>query len=45
MSQRSQATRAVWLACFGIGLLFLALGAFLPYFFPIFEHLTRLSYG
>jgi len=45
MSQRSQATRAVWLACFGIGLLFLARGAFLPYFFPIFEHLTRLSYG
>ena len=45
MSQRSQATRAVWLAIFGIGLLFLARGAFLPYFFPIFEHLTRLSYG
>ena len=45
MTQRSQATRAVWLACFGIGLLFLARGALLPYFFPIFEHLTRLSYG
>jgi MFS family permease len=45
MSQRSQATRAVWVACLGIALLFLARGAFLPYFFPIFEHLTRLSYG
>ncbi len=45
MSQRSQVTRAIWLAIFGIGLLFLARGAFLPYFFPIFEHLTRLSYG
>jgi len=45
MSQRPQATRAVWVACLGIGLLFLARGAFLPYFFPIFEHLTRLSYG
>ena len=45
MSGRPQATRAVWLACAGIGLLFLARGAFLPYFFPLFEHLTRLSYG
>jgi MFS family permease len=45
MSQRPQATRAVWVACLGIALLFLARGAFLPYFFPIFEHLTRLSYG
>lgn len=45
MNQRTQATRAVWVACAGIGLLFLARGAFLPYFFPLFEHLTRLSYG
>ena len=45
MNQRSQTRRAVWVACAGIGLLFLARGAFLPYFFPIFEHLTRLSYG
>jgi Major Facilitator Superfamily len=45
MSQRPPATRAVWVACLGIALLFLARGAFLPYFFPIFEHLTRLSYG
>jgi MFS family permease len=45
MSQRPQTTRAVWVACLGIGLLFLARGALLPYFFPIFEHLTRLSYG
>ncbi len=45
MNQRSQSTRAVWVACLGIALLFLARGAFLPYFFPIFEHLTQLSYG
>jgi MFS family permease len=45
MSPHARATRAVWVACLGIGLLFLARGAFLPYFFPIFEHLTRLSYG
>jgi MFS family permease len=45
VSERPQATRAVWVACLGIGLLFLARGAFLPYFFPIFEHLTRLSYS
>jgi MFS family permease len=45
MSRGSSATRAVWVACLGIGLLFLARGAFLPYFFPVFEHLTRLSYG
>jgi MFS family permease len=45
MSGRPQAQRAVWVACLGIALLFLARGAFLPYFFPIFEHLTRLSYG
>ncbi len=45
MSQRQNAVRAAWVACLGIGLLFLARGAFLPYFFPVFEHLTRLSYG
>src|SRR3974377_31582 len=45
MSQRSQVKRAVWVACAGIGLLFLARGAFLPYFFPIFENLTGLGYG
>jgi predicted MFS family arabinose efflux permease len=45
MSPRSQTLRAIWVACLGIALLFLARGAFLPYFFPIFEHLTRLSYG
>ena len=45
MSSFGQAKRAVGVATFGIGLLFLARGAFLPYFFPIFEHLTKLSYG
>jgi MFS family permease len=45
MSPGSQTRRAVWVACLGIALLFLARGAFLPYFFPIFEHLSRLSYG
>jgi MFS family permease len=45
MSQRQNAVRAAWVACLGIGLLFLARGAFLPYFFPIFENLTKLSYG
>jgi MFS family permease len=45
MSPQSQTRRAVWLACLGIGLLFLARGALQPYCFPIFEHLTRLSYG
>src|ERR1700730_15134700 len=45
MNPRSQTTRAIWVACLGIALLFLARGAFLPYFFPVFEHLTRLSYG
>jgi predicted MFS family arabinose efflux permease len=45
MSERSQTTRAVWVACLGIGLLFMARGAFVPYFFPIFENLTDLSYG
>ena len=44
-ASRSQTTRTVWIACLGIGLLFMARGAFVPYFFPIFEHLTDLSYG
>ncbi len=45
MGPHPQASRAAWVAVLGIGLLFLARGAFLPYFFPVFEHLTRLSYG
>jgi MFS family permease len=36
---------AVRIACVGIGLLFLARGATLPYFYPLFEHVTALSYG
>ena len=45
MAARSDATRVVWLACIGIGLLFLVRGAFQPYAFPIFEHLGDLSYA
>src|SRR5712672_614080 len=37
-------TAAIWLVCVGIGLLFLARGAFQPYIFPLFEHLGNLSY-
>ena len=36
---------AIWLVCAGIGLLFLARGAFQPYIFPLFENLGGLSYG
>ena len=36
---------AIWLVSVGIGLLFLARGAFQPYIFPLFEHLGGLSYG
>jgi MFS family permease len=36
---------AIWLACIGIGLLFLARGAFQPYIFPLFENVAGLSYG
>src|SRR3954469_21106076 len=35
----------IWLVSFGIGLLFMARGAFQPYAFPLFEHLGALSYG
>ena len=45
MNDRSQTSRAAWVACLGIALLFFIRGAFLPYFFPTIEHLTRLSYG
>ena len=38
-------TSTIWLVCVGIGLLFLAHGAFQPYIFPLFEHLGGLSYG
>src|SRR2546421_1453900 len=42
---RSESTIAIWLVCIGIGLLFLARGAFQPYIFPLFEHLGGFSYG
>ena len=45
MRQRSDATLAIWLVCIGIGLLFMARGAFLPYSFPLFEHFGSLSYA
>lgn len=35
----------IWLVCTGIGLLFLARGAFQPYIFPLFESVAGLSYG
>ena len=39
MQQRSASTTAVWLVAIGIGLLFLARGAFQPYIFPLFDQL------
>src|SRR3954470_3600883 len=45
MRQRSESSTAIWLVCVGIGLLFLARGAFQPYAFPLFEHLGGLSYS
>ena len=44
MPARGESDRTIWLVCIGIGVLFLARGAFLPYVFPIFEHLGELSY-
>ena len=40
MRSGGESSKAIWLVCVGIGLLFLARGAFLPYFFPIFENLA-----
>jgi MFS family permease len=45
MRRSSESTLAIWLVCVGIGLLFLARGAFQPYIFPLFEHLGGLSYA
>jgi MFS family permease len=45
MSSRTGSARAIWLACAGVGLLFLVRGAFQPYFFPFFENLAGLSYA
>jgi MFS family permease len=42
---RSESTLAIWLVCVGIGLLFLARGAFQPYIFPLFENLGGMSYA
>jgi len=42
---RTNSTLAIWLACVGIGWLFLARGAFQPYIYPLFEHLGGLSYA
>jgi MFS family permease len=45
MRERSESAIAIWLVCVGIGLLFLARGAFQPYIFPLFEDLEGLSYA
>ncbi len=45
MGAEHKARVAVRVACLGIGLLFVSRGALLPYFFPVFEHLTDLSYA
>lgn len=45
MRARVESATAVWLAAVGIGLLFLARGAFQPYIFPLFEHLSGFSYA
>ncbi len=45
MSSRADSMVAIWLVCVGIGLLFLARGAFQPYAFPLFEHLGGLTYA
>src|SRR5205814_8175141 len=45
MQRHPEATVAIWVACVGIGLLFLARGAFQPYVFPLFAHLGGLSYA
>ena len=44
MRSRSESSTAIWLVAIGIGLLFLARGAFQPYIFPLFEHLGGFSY-
>jgi MFS family permease len=45
MLSRPNSSRAIWLASVGIGILFLARGAFQPYAFPLFEHLGHLKYA
>src|SRR6476469_364790 len=45
MRSERESKTAIWLVCIGIGLLFLARGAFQPYFFPLFENLAGLPYA
>lgn len=45
MRRSNESTVAIWLVCVGIGLLFLARGAFQPYIFPLFENLGGFSYA
>ncbi len=45
MRWRSDSAATIWLVCVGIGLLFVVRGAFVPYAFPLFEHLGGLSYA
>jgi MFS family permease len=45
MGNERAARSAVRIACVGIGLLYLTRGATLPYFYPLFEHVTTLSFG
>jgi MFS family permease len=45
MRSRPESTMAIWLVAIGIGLLFLARGAFQPYIFPLFENLDGFSYA
>jgi MFS family permease len=45
MSDERTARTALRVAFVGIGLLFLTRGATLPYFYPLFEHVTALSYA
>ena len=45
MRPRPDSMTAIWLVSVGIGLLFLARGAFQPYIFPLFENLGGLSYA
>jgi len=42
---RSESVGAIWLVCVGIGLLFMARGAFQPYAFPLFQHLGQFRYA
>ena len=42
---RGESTLAIWIACVGIGLLFLARGTFQNYISPLFTHLGGFSYA